>query len=201
MEMEDFKQEFSQIKEKMEQFVDDYKKKLLFLGLINKYLKESKSKIVILGGFAVQFYTAGEYITKDIDLACNNRNALKKLLIASNFKVIGRHFYSDELDIAIEVPTSSITSNEEQRLKNIELEGYDVFILGIEDIIIDRINAFVHWKSLDDGRLAKELIFIHFKELDWKYLEMRAREEESNAELQKIKDEIQKEREKNENKL
>ena len=42
---------------------------------------------------------------------------------------------------------------------------------------------------------------VNFKELNWKYLEMRAREEESNAELQKIKDEIQKEREKNENKL
>lgn len=71
--MENLEEEFLQIKRKMEIFENEYKKKLLFLGFINKYLHNSNSRIIILGGFAVQFYTAGEYTTMDVDLACNNK--------------------------------------------------------------------------------------------------------------------------------
>ncbi|NVM02308.1 MAG: hypothetical protein HWN67_08220 [Candidatus Helarchaeota archaeon] len=199
--MEEFKEEFLQIQKKMKDFDKEYKKKLLFLAFINKFMNKVNSNIIILGGFAVQFYTAGEYLTKDVDLACNNIDVLNDLLISLKFEKIGRHYYSNELDIAIEVPTSSITRNEKERLTIIEIEGYEVPILGVEDIIIDRLNAFAHWKSLEDGRLAKELVLIHFNKIDWKYLKMRAEDERVSSELNEIKVEMQKEREKYENKL
>ena len=78
--MEEFKQEYKEILKKMDQFDKDYKKSLLFLGFLNKYLKKINSSIIILGGFAVEFYTIGEYSSKDIDLACNDRMALENLL-------------------------------------------------------------------------------------------------------------------------
>ncbi|NVM54736.1 MAG: hypothetical protein HWN66_13625 [Candidatus Helarchaeota archaeon] len=196
--MEEIKQEFKQILKKMEKFDKEYKKKLLFLGLINKYLKKMKSGIIILGGFAVQFYLAGEYLTRDVDLACDNKDALNDLLFALNFEKIGRHYFLDELDLAIEIPSSSISRNQQGRLFTIDIEGYEIQMLGIEDIVIDRVNAFTHWQSLEDGRLAKELLFIHFEQIDWNYLETRARDEHTDSELQKMKEEIIKQREENE---
>ncbi|NVM27546.1 MAG: hypothetical protein HWN65_01780 [Candidatus Helarchaeota archaeon] len=197
--MDNLKQEYLQILEKMKKFEKEYKKKLLFLGLINKYLKKKDSNIIILGGFAVQFYTAGEYLTIDADLACDNRDALNDLLITLNFEKIGRHYFSEDLNLAIEIPTSSISKNQEERLYLIEIEGYEIPILSIEDVIIDRLNAFTHWQSLEDGRLAKELLLIHFNRVDWSYLETQAKEEKVISELLDLKKEIETTREKYEN--
>lgn len=192
--MGDFRQEFQLIIQKMEQFEKEYKRKLLFLGFLNKYLKMMDSNLIVLGGFAVQFYTAGEYLSKDIDIACSNPKALGELLISIAFKKIGRHYYSDELEIALEIPTSAISKREENRVLIVEIEGYEVPLLGLEDIIIDRLNAFTHWQSLEDGRLAKELLQIHFDEIDWDYLQIRANEEKISLNLHKMKEELDGER-------
>ncbi len=193
--MEDFKKEFNQLKLKMKTFDKDYKKKLLFLGLLHKYLKKLNSGLILLDGLAVQFYTAGEYLTSDIDLACNNRNSIKDLLISIQFKEIGRHFYLEDLDLSIEIPTSSITPNQQKKLNILQIDGYEIPILGIEDIIIDRLNAFTHWQSLEDGRIAKELIFLHYEKIDWEYLETQAFNERVEMNLKKFKDEILNKRE------
>jgi predicted nucleotidyltransferase len=183
----------------MERYKEEYKKKLVFLGLINKYLNKFNSEIIILGGFAAQFYTAGEYLTTDIDLACENRVILKEIFNALNFEKVGRHYFSDELNLAIEIPTSSISENQQERLQTIEIEGYKVLILGIEDLIIDRLNAFTHWQSLEDGRIAKELLLLHYEKIDWDYLENRARTKRINSDLQKMKSEVEIQRDKNGN--
>jgi len=196
IQMEELKQEFKTILTKMEGYKEEYKKKLLFLGLINRYLGKKKAQLIVLGGFAVQFYTAGEYLTRDVDIACNNRKALKDILIALNFKELGRHYFSEELNLAIESPTAMISNNQQERLTSIEIEGYKVLILGIEDIIIDRLNAFTHWQSLEDGRLAKEMLLLHFEKIDWQYLETTAKTEHVDANLQMMKTELIEQREK-----
>jgi len=57
------------------------------------------------------------------------------------------------------------------------VEGLDVYIIGIEDLIVDRLNSFVWWKYARDGEWAAELMEIHDKKIDWKYLRKRSREE------------------------
>lgn len=191
--MEGLAQEFEQLIQRMRNIDENYKKKLLFLGFLNKYLNKINSKIIVLGGFAVQFYLAGEYLTHDIDLACDNRDSINEILITLNFEKIGRHYFSDDLNLSIEIPTSSITPQQQERVVVIEIDGYEVPILGLEDIIIDRLNAFVHWQSLEDGRLARELIYIHFKEIDWDYLYVQARKERVEEKLQELEEEIRQE--------
>lgn len=194
--MEELKQEFKSLMTKMERYQEEYKKKLLFLGFINKYLNKKNSKLIILGGFAVQFYTAGEYLTRDVDIACDNKDTLQDIFNALQFKQVGRHYFSDELNLAIEIPTSTIAQAQQERLKIIEIEGYKVLILGIEDIIIDRLCAFTHWQSLEDGRLAKEMLFLHFDKIDWQYLAAIAKTEHVDSNLQNLKTEIEKQRDK-----
>jgi hypothetical protein len=135
----------------------------------------------------------------DIDLACNNKAPLIKILKALNFEHIGRHYFSNELNIAIEIPTSYILNNQEERLYIIEIDNYEIPILGIEDIIIDRLNAFTHWQSLEDGRIAKELLLIQYDKIDWNYLESQTQSERVNKALQNIKQELKEERKNYEN--
>ena len=53
-------------------------------------------------------------------------------------------------------------------------------IIGIEDLIIDRLNACKHWKSEIDCEMAELLIMRYGKELDWDYLEKKAQKPEND---------------------
>lgn len=69
----------------------------------------------------------------------------------------------------------------------VEVDDLKCYIIGIEDIIIDRLNGFVHWNWKEDGRLVGEMIKLHNKDIDWRYLNKRAKEEKTFKALQKIK--------------
>jgi len=49
-------------------------------------------------------------------------------------------------------------------------------VLGVEDLLIDRLRAWVHWKSDEDGRWAQRLAALYAERLDWAYLRSRAGE-------------------------
>jgi len=65
-----------------------------------------------------------------------------------------------------------------------------------EDIIVDRLNAFIHWKSKQDGFCAQEMIAIHYRDIDWKYLEGRCEKEQVTSALEELKKEIKSKNEK-----
>ncbi len=41
-----------------------------------------------------------------------------------------------------------------------------IYILGIEDLMADRLNACVHWKSQGDRTWAREPMVLHVEEID-----------------------------------
>ncbi|MEM2934726.1 MAG: DUF6036 family nucleotidyltransferase, partial [Methanocellales archaeon] len=147
-------------------------RKLFFTAVLTEALKE-EGKPIVVGGTAVEFYTLGGYSTLDLDLVYKKRESLDKLLQKLEFKKYGRHWYKEELDLAIEIPSSELTGSKD-RLTRIEFEGISAYIIGIEDIIADRLNAYVHWKSEDDGRWAKRMMYLHRDKIDWGYLEDRS---------------------------
>lgn len=164
-------------------------KRLLFVGMLTKALERKNVKPIIVGGNAVEFYTAGGYATGDIDLVSPSE-PLDEILTEWEFKKEGRHWLNEELDILVEAPTSTLAGDYE-KLTEVEIEGLKVYLLGIEDIIIDRLNAFVHWKSQDDKFWAKELISLHQDEIDWSYLEKRADKEQTTKALGNIQKELE----------
>jgi len=169
---------------------DPLTKRLLFIGLLNKELEPENIKPIIVGGNAVEFYTAGGYATYDIDVIAPSE-PLDKVLKKWGFDKVGRHWISEELDIIIEAPSFALDKEEQcEKLYEVEIDNLKVYILGIEDLIIDRLNAYVHWKSQDDGIWAKELMVLHSEEIDWDYLEKRAGEEKVEAALAELKEEL-----------
>jgi hypothetical protein len=57
----------------------------------------------------------------------------------------------------------------------VELDfGLRCVIIGVEDLLIDRLNACKHWNSQIDCEMAELLIAHYSKELDWTYLKGKA---------------------------
>ena len=163
---------------RLKEMPDNWQRRLYFAGILTKALESEGIRPIIVGGHAVEFYTLGGYATRDIDIAVQDRERLNGLLSSGGFKKEGRHWYSEELDMAIEAPASEL-AGDAKRVTEVEVEGLTVYIIGIEDIIIDRLNAFVHWKSQRDGDWAEEMLAIHHKSIDLSYLNERAEKEET----------------------
>lgn len=176
--------------DKVKQTADPLTKRLLFMGLLTKALEPQGIKPVVVGGNAVEFYTAGGYATGDIDIVAPSE-PIDRVLRSWNFRREGRYWVSQELDIVVEAPSHSLEDQQYERICEVEIDALKVYILGIEDLIIDRLNAYVYWKSSDDGVWAKELIALHSDEIDWAYLESRARKEGTIEALAQLRGELE----------
>jgi hypothetical protein len=151
------------------------KRQLLMVGMLTRLLKMmDKQAPVIIGGCALSYYSREVYFTSDIDLAYPDREALDTALKSIGFEKEGRYWVNEGLKLVIEAPASTLPEPDSP-LEVVELgEGLQCFIIGIEDLVIDRFNAFKHWKSEIDGEMVELLIRRYRNDLDWSYLEKKA---------------------------
>lgn len=168
-----------------------FKRRLYFLGILTKKLKKFEIKPILVGGNAVEFYTLGSYSTEDIDIVCIDRDKVNEVLLKMGFKKLGRYWFNEVLDITIEVPGEKLLGDYE-KINVVEIDGLEIYVIGIEDLIIDRLNSCVHWNYKDDCEWTKELIFLHKDEIDLNYLEKRTKEEGTYEKFRSIMDEIHK---------
>ena len=151
------------------------KRQLLIVSLVTKLLEErGKDPPIVIGGCALSYYSREVYFTADIDLAYSDREALDEVLTVVGCEKRGRYWVNEELKTSIEAP-ASVLAGEESPLEIVEVgEGLQCWIIGIEDLLIDRLNACKHWKSETDCELVELLIKRYFNDLDWPYMEKRA---------------------------
>ena len=165
-------------------------RQLLMTGLITRLLEDrGKPAPVLIGGLALSYYTREVYFTADIDLAYSDRDALDTVLQELGFERKGRYWVHAGMDMAVEVPTSGLAGEDALR-ETVELEGgLSCVIIGLEDLIIDRLNACKHWKSEVDCEMTELLIARYGKEVDWVYLEKKAAlpANDTLAELRSVK--------------
>jgi len=150
-------------------------RQLLMTGLITRLLEDrGKPAPVLIGGLALSYYSREVYFTSDIDLAYADREALDSVLRELGFAKRGRYWVQKDLDIAVEVPASGL-AGESAPLETVEIEGgLRCVVLGVEDLLIDRLNAYKHWGSKIDGEMAELLIVRYRDDIDWAYLEKKA---------------------------
>jgi excisionase family DNA binding protein len=130
---------------------------------------------VVVGGAAVQYYTNGNYPTLDLDLV-GASEPIGHVFESWGFLREGRHWYDSELAFAVEAPGGQLEDAERRRVVGVRVGGLEAYVLGMEDLIIDRLNACVHWKDAESCRWAKVMI-VTAPELDVAYLEQRAETE------------------------
>jgi len=187
--------EINKILEKVRQTESPLKRQLLLAALITFLLKDKgKEAPIVIGGCALSYYSREVYFTADIDLAYADREALNDVLKNIGFIKKGRYWINEDLKVAIEVP-ASISYNSESPLEIVEIgEGLFCNIIGIEDLIIDRLNAFKHWKSEIDCEMVELLLRKYYNDIHWDYLETKASRPENEviSELLELKTKIKK---------
>ncbi|MCM8762656.1 MAG: hypothetical protein NC929_05005, partial [Candidatus Omnitrophica bacterium] len=174
---------------KLNKIENDFKKRLYFVGILTKYLKEKKIRPIIVGGHAVEFYTLGSYTTGDIDIVSEGQVEIESILKSWGFKKVDRLWVNIKNNITVDIVGSVLKGDDYSKISEITIEDMKVYIIGIEDLIIDRLNAFVWWKSEEDGRWAKQLLELHRKGINKRYLSERAKKEGIYKTLKKIQNE------------
>lgn len=156
---------------------DPLERRLVFVGVMTRGVQAlGWSPPVVVGGHAVEFYTAGGYTTVDIDLA-GASEPVAEVLAAWNFAREGRHWYDVHLGLVVEVPGSPLTPSELEHVVTLHIGGDRVKIIGIEDLIVDRLAACKHWGHRDSCEWAARLLAVA-DDVDEGYLAHRCAQED-----------------------
>lgn len=169
------------------------RRRLLLAGYLAAELRAQGITPVVVGGGAVEVYTFNDYTTHDLDIVVSNREAVAQLLDSLGFEKRSgyRHWISEELEIAVEIPDHHLAGSMD-RLTEVQVGDYTAYVIGVEDIIIDRLNAYVHWKSQSDYEQALRILTVHYAEIDQAYLQDRAEKNQVDFALEELGTEYRK---------
>ena len=158
------------------------KRQLLVLAFISQRMKELGSQVpVLIGGCALAYYSREVYFTTDIDLACPDRKTLDEVLRSIGFVAEGRYWVHKSMNLMVEAPAGALVGEDATR-EIVEMgNGLECCVIGLEDLLIDRMNACVHWNSKKECEMVEFLIGMWSAEIDWKYLLERAEKPENDT--------------------
>ncbi len=120
---------------------------------VQSHLKEKGIDVVLSGGAAVGIYSAGEYVSRDLDLInCyhTRRRTIREAMEEIRFTEEGRYFNHPETDYLVEFPPGPLTVGEES-VKQVDEIKYSTGILRVispTDCVKDRLAAYYHWGDM-----------------------------------------------------
>ena len=141
---------------------------------------------VVVGGSAVSFYTGGAYLSRDVDLVAHAEPAaLRERLEAVGFERRGSAWVHRELDVAVDFPTPPL-AGDYSRVVRVHTEDGPVAVIGLEDLLVDRLNAAVRWNDSEAREWCVTMLAVH-RDVDLEYLERRALEEDLGEALRAVR--------------
>lgn len=165
---------------------DRLRRRLLALGALTSRLAPVAIEPILVGGCALELYTDGGYGTADVDLALPSGPEVDEAFADLGFEKRGRFWVRPELGLYFEAPAPAGLPGETAPRTELEIDGLRVVVLGVEDLLIDRLRAWVHWKSDEDGRWAARLAALYSRDLDWEYLRSRTTDAGERAALETL---------------
>lgn len=166
-------------------------RRLYVLAILTECLSMRGIQPILVGGTAVEMYTLGGYQTKDVDVIMDSTPAVLAAMEQLGFTRQGRYWVREDIDIAIEAPAGPLAGDMEHVIE-LDIEDMPVYVIGVEDLLIDRLNAYVHWKSTEDKRWAERILEAQQSRIDWGYLRQQAAREKVEAALNEIIAELEK---------
>lgn len=155
---------------------DLFKRRILFSAFLSEKLKENGVDAILVGGEAIDLYTAGTFATSDIDLLVSNKIVTEKLLNRFGF---GREdnglWFNRDLNIIIQLIPEPY-SGDLDRLRKFRVKGYELKVAAPEDLIANRLYSAKFWKSNPQRDLeqAISLLKIFSDSIDNAYLDNQA---------------------------
>ncbi|MEB3103550.1 DUF6036 family nucleotidyltransferase [Ferviditalea candida] len=161
-----------------------FEKMMGVCSILTSLTEKEGLKPIIVGGFAVEIYSRSEYTTVDIDLIFSRRDIIDQYLQKLGFIKSGRHWFHEELGVSVEVPNDMLDLADPDKLIKLNLQDQSfVYVIGLEDIILDRLRACVHWTSLSDCEWGYRLFLLHDEKLDMNYMQQKAVEDRTEEKL------------------
>ena len=149
------------------------RRRLLALGLLTRRLAKHGIEPILVGGAALEFYTAGGYARSTSVVALPTSREVDAAFVSLGFEREGRYWYHAELDMLFEALARAGLPGEDAPRTQTDVGGLRIVVIGIEDLLIDRLRAWVHWKSDEDGRWARRLAALYSERIDWHYVHSR----------------------------
>jgi hypothetical protein len=136
---------------------------------LSEISRRMKDKPILVGGSAVDLYSLGGFSSIDLDLVVK-RKEIEPVLSEMGFKQKGKYY--QRKDDFIDVVGSDIR---DKRVQTVTVKGSGkIKVIGVEDLIVDRLCACKFWKSKTDCEQAEFLLKGYGKKLDRGYLEEKA---------------------------
>ena len=134
--------------------------------------KEFANELVIVGGSAVEFYTAASYMTKDIDFIAKDDFQIAKIMTSLGFSIgEGYTWFHPDISVVVEFPKPPLIGDI-SRVTEVKTEYGVAEIIGVEDIILDRLKGREFWQ--DNNELPEMMIYSHYESIDFVYLRKQA---------------------------
>lgn len=117
---------------------------------VAEHLQQHGVEVTLVGGLAVEIYTENLYLTKDIDMVNTNYQkpqVLHQAMAGLGFYKQGRIYANDTTDITVEFPPGPLAVGDEliKETTAARVGNMLIPILRIEDVVKDRLAAFIHW--------------------------------------------------------
>jgi hypothetical protein len=161
---------------------NELRKKMLLLGYVTSRLEKRKQCIFLVGGQAVETYTAGQFPTGDIDVTTSDSATTQKILKSLGFEEIGMIWLNKQLGIAFHIVGDFLP----ERPRTMKVGPYTARIVGVEELILDRLSAAKLWNIPADYEKAKVLYDNFEKQIDMDYLRKMAKRKNVEDSLLRI---------------
>ena len=162
------------------------KRQMTVAAIITVEMERLGSKVVLVGGSAMEFYTVAQYMTVDIDLIATKPDDIATVMNSLGFvNNGGTWMFSEDERIIVEFPVGPLAGSFD-KIQPVMVGVDTVYVIGLEDIILDRLLAAKFWN--DGSELwAEFLLLSRNDEIDWRYLLRRSREEDCADWLSRIR--------------
>lgn len=161
----------------LKQETDLFKRRIFFLAFLAEKLKDNGVDAILVGGEAIDLYTAGIFATSDIDLLVNNKTITEGLLNKFGFAKQGNGlWFNQDLNIVIQVISESY-SGDPARLRKFKVKDYELRVAAPEDLITNRLYSAKFWKSNPQRDLEQTIALLRLfsDSIDNAYLDKLAK--------------------------
>ncbi|MGA1864974.1 MAG: hypothetical protein ACMUHX_07925 [bacterium] len=163
-------------------------------AILTEALKIIGERPVLVGGEAFEYYSLkGDYTTGGIATLIPNTNEVNAIMSELGFHKEEGFWIREDIDVLIEPPAFDL-SGVDTPLIEVEIEDMHCYVIRLEDMIIDRLNSYIHWHWEEARHWIKGLLSLHGREINKEYLLSKARELSSEQALTGIFEELEKDK-------
>jgi len=120
---------------------------------ISSHLRERGIEVVLSGGSCVMIYSAGKYVSMDLDFIDTRfatQREIKEAMSVIGFIPENRYFKHSETELLVEFPSGPPAVGKEPigSINKMEFSTGVLWILSPTDCVKDRLAAYYHWVDL-----------------------------------------------------